>query len=165
MSSFDPIGTIAFFRERQRVETLTTGNVFRAMTPEMLDYRLHPGSSALGSIAWTIVRCLRICNELIHSVTAEVPKEPLPPYAELLIAFDQAALELNSALIGMDQKEWEINCLVTTGSHTLLDQPLGQVFWLFHADAIHHRGQISVFLRSFGAKVPSIYGPSGDSQL
>ena len=82
MSSFDPVGTIAFFRERQRVETHTTSNVLRAMTPEMLDYRIHPGSSAVGAIAWTIVRCLRICNELTHNAIAEVPRGPSPPYSD-----------------------------------------------------------------------------------
>jgi len=29
-------------------------------------------------------------------------------------------------------------------------------------DTVHHRGQISVYLRAVGGKVPSIYGPSGD---
>ena len=28
--------------------------------------------------------------------------------------------------------------------------------------SVHHRGQLSAYLRPMGAKVPSIYGPSGD---
>jgi len=28
--------------------------------------------------------------------------------------------------------------------------------------SIHHRGQLSVYLRQTGSKVPSIYGPSAD---
>ncbi len=30
--------------------------------------------------------------------------------------------------------------------------------------SIHHRGQLSTYLRSMGGKVPGIYGPSGDSE-
>ena len=30
--------------------------------------------------------------------------------------------------------------------------------------SVHHRGQLSSYLRPMGAKVPGIYGPSGDSQ-
>jgi len=30
--------------------------------------------------------------------------------------------------------------------------------------SVHHRGQLSSYLRSMGGKVPGIYGPSGDSQ-
>ncbi|MGD0646937.1 MAG: DinB family protein [Acidobacteriaceae bacterium] len=164
MPDFDPTGTVAFFRERHRVETITTGNVLRAMTPELLGYQLHAESSTLGTIAWTIVRCLRICNQLTHGAIVEVPRDPTPSYQELLLAFDRAAQELSVALLVMSQKEWERHRVVRAGSHTLLEQSLGQISWLFHADSIHHRGQISVFLRPFGAKVPSIYGPSGDFQ-
>ena len=164
MSDFDPIGTVAFFRERQRIETVTTGKVLRAMTPDMMGYRVHPESSTLGAIAWTIVRCLRVCIELTRNATTEVSREPPPALEELQVAFDQAASKLNSALFEIDQRKWGQEHVVTAGPRTLLDQPLGQIFWLFHVDAIHHRGQLSVCLRSFGAKVPSIYGPSGDSQ-
>lgn len=164
MPDLDPIGTVAFFRERHRVETITTSKVLRAMTPEMLDYRLHAESSTLGVIAWTIVRCLRICGQLTHDASAEVPRDPPPSYQELLLAFDRAAQDLSAALLMMTQEEWEGQRVVQAGSQVLLEQPLGQIFWLFHADSLHHRGQISVFLRPFGAKVPSIYGPSGDVQ-
>jgi uncharacterized damage-inducible protein DinB len=34
--------------------------------------------------------------------------------------------------------------------------------WLMLMDSIHHRGQLSVYIRPAGGKVPSIYGPSGD---
>src|ERR1700728_2386424 len=99
MPDFDPIGTVAFFRERQRVETITTGKVLRAMTPEMLDHRLHPESLTLGAIAWTIVRCLRLCNQLTHRAIAEVPQDPLPSHEQLVLAFDRTAHELSSALL------------------------------------------------------------------
>jgi uncharacterized damage-inducible protein DinB len=45
----------------------------------------------------------------------------------------------------------------------ILQQPLGQILWLFLFDGIHHRGQLSAYLRPMGATVPSIYGPSADT--
>jgi len=30
--------------------------------------------------------------------------------------------------------------------------------------SVHHRGQLSTYLRAMGGKVPGIYGPSADSQ-
>jgi Zinc-binding dehydrogenase/DinB family len=39
---------------------------------------------------------------------------------------------------------------------TLLERPLGEILWLFHFDLIHHRGQLSTYLRPMGLKVPSI---------
>ena len=38
--------------------------------------------------------------------------------------------------------------------------------WIGYANnhSVHHRGQLSAYLRSMGCKVPDIYGPSGDSK-
>ena len=162
MADYDPIGTISFFRERHRLESATTGRVLRAMSAEMLDYRPHPASSTAGVTAWTIVRCLRICNELTSSITAEASRDGPPPYEELLAEYERRSQSLTVGLLGMTQDDWQRERTVTAGHRILLKQPLGQTFWLFHVDAIHHRGQISTYLRPLGAKVPSIYGPSGD---
>ncbi len=51
------------------------------------------------------------------------------------------------------------------GNSVALEQPAGDIVWLFHFDEIHHRGQLSTYLRPMGTTVPSIYGQSGDSGL
>jgi uncharacterized damage-inducible protein DinB len=43
-----------------------------------------------------------------------------------------------------------------------MERPTVEFLWDFMFDAIHHRGQLSAYLRPMGAKVPSIYGPSAD---
>jgi uncharacterized damage-inducible protein DinB len=40
--------------------------------------------------------------------------------------------------------------------------PLGVMVWFTLFDLIHHRGQLSTYIRPMGGKVPSIYGPSAD---
>ena len=44
----------------------------------------------------------------------------------------------------------------------MADVPKMQFLWMLLSDQIHHRGQLSVYLRMADAKVPSIYGPSLD---
>ena len=46
--------------------------------------------------------------------------------------------------------------------HVAWKAPLGEMMWGLLFDAIHHRGQLSTYIRPMGGKVPSIYGPSGD---
>jgi uncharacterized damage-inducible protein DinB len=162
MPNFDPVGTVSFFRERHRVESATTAAVLRAMPEGLVDPSPPPASSTAGTTVWTIVRCLRLCNQLVQSVTAEVSHEAHPSHKELLVAFEMQAGRLATSLLEMGQHDWCEERTVTSGEHLLMKQPLGQIFWLFHFDAIHHRGQVSTYLREFGAKVPSIYGPSGD---
>jgi hypothetical protein len=45
------------------------------------------------------------------------------------------------------------------------EAPLGELLWFMFFDAIHHRGQLSTYIRPMGGKVPSIYGPSGDNSV
>ena len=42
------------------------------------------------------------------------------------------------------------------------DMRTGSMLWMMLSDTIHHRGQLSVYLRIASGKAPSIYGPSAD---
>ena len=41
-------------------------------------------------------------------------------------------------------------------------RPASPMAWSFLFDIVHHRGQITTYLRPMGSTVPQIYGPSGD---
>jgi uncharacterized damage-inducible protein DinB len=163
MVDFDPIGTLAFFRERHRIESQITASVLKALPAEGLSYAPHPASSTAGATAWTIVRCLRLCNQLIKSKMADVPHDGYPDHDTIVRDLHKETGALADQLLILDEQVWVEKRSVTSNGQVLLTQPLGQVLWLFHVDSIHHRGQLSTFLRPLGAKVPSIYGPSGDS--
>jgi uncharacterized damage-inducible protein DinB len=165
MADFDPVGTLPFFRERHRVESQITGSVFGALPRDGLAYAPHPSSSTAGATAWTIVRCLRVCIQLTEAKTAEVPHDSHPDLDGIISAFRRESRALGDRLLTLEQRDWNGRRSVTANGQVLLTQPLGQILWLFHVDAIHHRGQLSTLLRPLGAKVPSIYGPSGDSQV
>lgn len=44
---------------------------------------------------------------------------------------------------------------------------MSRAAWIGFANnhSVHHRGQLSTYLRAMGCRVPDIYGPSGDSEL
>ena len=41
-------------------------------------------------------------------------------------------------------------------------RPASPMAWSFLFDIVHHRGQITTYLRPMGSTVPQIYGPSAD---
>jgi uncharacterized damage-inducible protein DinB len=86
-----------------------------------------------------------------------------PSHAEIVEHYERLSACLAEQLSKMDQRQWEEKATVTVGGVPVLEQPLGETLWLFLFDAIHHRGQLSTYLRPLGAKVPSIYGRSGDA--
>jgi uncharacterized damage-inducible protein DinB len=49
-----------------------------------------------------------------------------------------------------------------TGPKQMGKYSLDDFAWFILHDHIHHRGQLSVYVRMAGGKVPSIYGPSAD---
>jgi uncharacterized damage-inducible protein DinB len=46
----------------------------------------------------------------------------------------------------------------------MMKMPAAGMLALAEKHSVHHRGQLSAYLRAMGGKVPGIYGPSGDSQ-
>jgi uncharacterized damage-inducible protein DinB len=46
----------------------------------------------------------------------------------------------------------------------MMSMPAVALLGMMIKHSIHHRGQLSAYLRAMGCKVPGIYGPSGDSQ-
>lgn len=46
----------------------------------------------------------------------------------------------------------------------MMMMPAVNVLGLMIKHSVHHRGQLSTYLRAMGGKVPGIYGPSGDSE-
>lgn len=62
----------------------------------------------------------------------------------------------------LDDTTWETKARFLVDGNVAWEASLGDMLFGFLFDAIHHRGQLSTYLRPMGAKVPSIYGPSAD---
>ena len=62
----------------------------------------------------------------------------------------------------MDEAAWDKPGRFVLNGETRMAMPVSGFLWMFFFDAIHHRGQLSTYIRPMGGKVPSIYGPSGD---
>jgi uncharacterized damage-inducible protein DinB len=71
--------------------------------------------------------------------------------------------EVAAGLAKVDGMEGEQLAKVLSVWGGMVTMPAVNFLRLASAHSIHHRGQLSSYLRPMGAKVPSIYGPSGDS--
>jgi uncharacterized damage-inducible protein DinB len=58
--------------------------------------------------------------------------------------------------------DWDGPARLMSGSDVAWETTRGKMAWGFLLDLIHHRGQLTVYLRPMGAKVPAVYGPSAD---
>lgn len=85
--------------------------------------------------------------------------------AELLKTFDDNLKAGSAALKGASDAALMQNWKMISGETTIVDMPRIAVVrtWVLN-HLIHHRGQLTVYLRLLGAAVPSLYGPSADEQ-
>ena len=78
--------------------------------------------------------------------------------------FEQRSNELIDRVSKMDEASWNRTAQFYYNGKVVSEQPVGQFLWFILFDAIHHRGQLSAYLRPMGGKVPAIYGPSADER-
>src|SRR5262249_7803965 len=82
---------------------------------------------------------------------------------ELIATFDSGVDSAIAALRRLDGVAAEAPWSFRMGGKGLETRSRLDIAWLFLlSDAIHHRGQMSVYLRLLDVPVPSIYGPSAD---
>jgi uncharacterized damage-inducible protein DinB len=82
---------------------------------------------------------------------------------DLLSAFDEKLARGVQALESASNENLMQNWKLRMGEHVIFDMPRIQVVRsMVFNHIIHHRGQLSVYLRLLGVPVPGMYGPSAD---
>ena len=138
-------------------ESGTTRKVFSRI-PEGSDYRPDPKSRTASEIAWQIVCEEKMLIEAIETGKAEwTPVAAPATMKELLDIYDRQSADVIRRFKALPAAKWD-GTLEFFGSQ----RPVAPMAWGFLFDIVHHRGQITTYLRPMGSKVPQIYGPSGD---
>ncbi len=140
-------------------------NVLKAVPADRLDYRPHPGSRSAADLVWLQVLEKQCWIPLLETGKIDW-KLPPPPGSldEMIAAYEKAHAELAPRLKKVDEKSWNEKPAQFVMDGFVYETSLGHMFWLGFYDAIHHRGQLSVYIRPMGGKVPAIYGASADDQ-
>lgn len=137
--------------------------VLRAVPSDKTAYRPHPKSTSAGDLVWMLAGELHDACEIVDKHEVNFALTPAPAtLEESITAYERNAGELEKRLANINDEAWGRKARFLVNGTPAWEAPLGDMLWGFLFDAIHHRGQLSSYLRPMGAKVPSIYGPSGD---
>jgi len=138
-------------------ESRTTRNVL-ARIPDGSDYRPDPKSRTAQEIAWQIVCEEKMIIDALESGKCEWAPPPMPKtMKEVLDAYEKQSAGMARRWSALPTERWE-GSLEFFGT----ERPTSPMAWSFLFDIVHHRGQITTYLRPMGSTVPKIYGPSGD---
>ncbi len=84
---------------------------------------------------------------------------------DLLAGFDEGVSAVEAALPDVTDEQWMEHWSLKSGGEEILGGPRGPLFGnLVINHVIHHRGQLSVYLRLCYVPVPGMYGPSADEK-
>jgi uncharacterized damage-inducible protein DinB len=158
------MSTREFFISRFKAERPAFVNVIRALPNDRLGYKPHERNSSAGDIAWFLVLELRSLVQILETGEMHWKPEPNPNSVDAIAAeYEAAADQLETALATADDAKWEQSGSLYAGGKLVKKDPIGETLWDFLFDAIHHRGQLTAYLRPMGGKVPSTYGPTADT--
>jgi uncharacterized damage-inducible protein DinB len=152
-------------------ELASTRRMLESVPEEHFDWKPHQKSWSLGQLA------LHLSNLVFWQISIlrqdEFDFASAPPAAiagpesreELLRTFDENAAALKEAMSKTGEAALGTPWTLRRGEQVLLRRPRGGVLRSVGiSHMIHHRGQLSVYLRLLDVPVPGLYGPSADEQ-
>jgi hypothetical protein len=149
--------------DRRRKERKAFVNVLKAVPQARMDYRPDPRSRTAGQLAWLIAFEDSALVPIIETGSGQWVEVPGPGTVAAIVAtYERNAAAVDAAIEKIDDQAWERKVKMSFGTPEPWEDTLENFAWGFLMDAVHHRGQLTTYLRPMGSKVPSIYGPSAD---
>ena len=157
-------------REEFEHEAQTTRRHLERLPDDKLGWRPHEKSFTAGGLASHIVECVAWTDSIFTQDELDFDPAVYRPWqaasvADLLKAFDDKVAGGRRALEGVADEDltrpWSLKIL----GRVRFEKPKAAVFRDFTlSHLIHHRGQLSVYLRLLDVPVPGSYGPSADER-
>lgn len=145
-----------------------------ALVPEAdAEWKPHPKSFCLGDLAAHIVNLLTWADlTFLHTEFDVNPPGGEPMKApgfkgteELLARFDEGVVRVRALLAGQPDEAFAIHWTLMNSGQPMMSMPRAACWRGFIMNHIvHHRGQLSVYLRLRDVPLPSIYGPTADTR-
>jgi uncharacterized damage-inducible protein DinB len=152
-------------------EMANTRKCLERIPDDKFSYKPHPKSFDMGGLA---VHIATVCDWGVITLQssdfdyAPVGGEPYKPpvakdNADLLGMFDKGVKDFRAALAATDDATFMKPWSLLAGGQTMFTMPkIAVVRGMIFNHLIHHRGQLTVYLRLNDIKVPGVYGPSAD---
>lgn len=150
-------------------EMANTRKTLERVPMEQADWKLHPKGGTLGWLAGHVATLPGIGKAVLETESLDIASAPRPPQPktrqELLGAFDTLVPTLRAAISGTSDEKMMQPWTLRMGDQVILTMPRVAVLrGVFMNHLIHHRGQLTMFLRMVNVPVPALYGPSADEQ-
>lgn len=154
-------------------ETATTRVLLERVPQDKAEWKPHAKSMSLGHLAMHIANIPRWASTTIERTEfdprpVDGPGITTPAYESqphLLQTYDANVAAARALLVRTSDGEFMVQWTLKAGGKPLFSLPRVAVFRTFVLNhAVHHRGQLTVYLRLLDIPLPNIYGPTADTQ-
>ncbi|HUE21653.1 MAG TPA: DinB family protein [Bryobacteraceae bacterium] len=154
-------------------EMANTRKTLERCPEDKFGWKPHPKSYSMASLATHIADMTGWTATTIEKDSFDVAPPGAPPYKqepaksrqELLALFDKNAAAARTALAGASDEHLAKTWSLLVGGETLFSLPrIAMIRGFVMNHTIHHRAQLTVYLRLNDVPVPALYGPSADEQ-
>jgi uncharacterized damage-inducible protein DinB len=151
-------------------EAQTTRKHLERLPEDKLDWRPHEKSFTAAELASHIAEMIGWAEAILNQDELDFDPATYKPYlatsnADLLKTFDDNVVKAKQALSGVTDETLEQPFSFKIMGQVQFERPKADVFRdVALSHIIHHRGQLSVYLRLLNVAVPGSYGPSADEQ-
>ncbi|MBL8182773.1 MAG: DinB family protein [Blastocatellia bacterium] len=158
---------MAFLGELEN-EAKTTRAVLERVPADKFDWQPHEKSMKMGRLAVHVAEMFGWTKETLKSDVLDFSTMDMTPFEprttdELLAFFDEQIANAKAILAETSDETFMTDWTMRNGEQVYFTMPKVAVMRSFVMNhIIHHRGQLSVYLRLNDIPVPSIYGPSAD---
>lgn len=135
------------------------------------NWRPHEKSMILGYLAEMVATipswiALQVTTDELDvaPAAAAINKDPKDTSTALIEALDKSAAEARAALKGTTEAHLKTLWRLKAHGAVVGEAPRFEMIQDTFNHWAHHRGQMTVYLRLMGAKVPAVYGPSADDK-
>lgn len=153
-----------FFVHLCSTEFPRTVGVLKATPADQLEYRPHPRSRSAQELIGHLIGheqdLLELAETGVINHRMQVPFSSVDEAVALMSAAHDAVAP---TLASIGEADWDAVGQFRVQGNVLFEAPRRDLAWMLLLDAVHHRGQLSTYLRPMGGTVPSIYGPSADT--
>jgi len=152
-------------------EAATTRKMLERVPEDKLDWKPHEKSMTLGTLAGHIaelpglIRAMLTQDELDFAAAGYTPFVP-KNRSELVDTLDSRVAHALELLAGRSDEELKKTWRLRRGEKIFFELPRTAVLRsMALSHMIHHRGQLSVYLRMLDVPLPSVYGPTADEPM
>lgn len=161
-----------FFREQLDREVERSRKALEQVPSGQYQWKPHEKSMVFGYLADMVATIpLWITMEINQDELDVAPPEgkgmkpePKETSEALIKALDEAAAGARAALEKTTDEHLRTNWKLLAGGKVVIEEPRHVMIQDTISHWSHHRGQMTVYLRLMGQKVPAIFGPSADDQ-